>query len=65
MTPDAPPKPSVRREGDYAVIRVLIDQVHELRVTLEPCPCRATKSHATTARRAALCAALGKLEARK
>ena len=39
---------TARREGDYVILTVPIEEVHELRVALQPCPCKSTKSHATT-----------------
>jgi len=35
-------------EDGHAVIRVPLDEVHSLRVALDDCPCKSTKSHATT-----------------
>ncbi|MCT4369090.1 hypothetical protein CLG85_001530 [Yangia mangrovi] len=38
---------SIKIEGDMVVIRVPLAEAHSLRVALEPCPCKATKSAAT------------------
>jgi len=45
---------SVKIEGEFAVIRIPLSEVHNLRVELQPCPCRATKSAATQAGRKSL-----------
>ncbi|MGR3823832.1 hypothetical protein [Salipiger marinus] len=37
-------KGSITREGGFVVIRIPEDEVHGLVVSLEPCPCRASKS---------------------
>jgi hypothetical protein len=50
----------VYREGDELVIRMPIARAHELRVSLSPCPCRATKSTASADIRAALSQAIGR-----
>jgi hypothetical protein len=55
---------SVKREGDEAVIRLPMSEVHALRVALEPCPCKASKSKSTQDIRARLCGALGRIEAK-
>lgn len=39
---------TARREGDHVIVTIPIEEVHELRVALQPCPCKSTKSHATT-----------------
>ena len=52
---------SVKREGEFAVIRLPISEVQALRVALASCPCKAPKSTATTATRERLRQALGKL----
>lgn len=39
---------SARREGENVIVTIPIKEVHELRVALQPCPCKSTKSHATT-----------------
>jgi hypothetical protein len=54
---------SVSVEGDHAVIRVPLSQVHALRVALAPCPCRAPKSNSNAEVRARLARALGTLRA--
>ena len=38
---------SVKREGDYAVIRIPLAEVHSLRVALAPCPCKGHKTIST------------------
>lgn len=38
---------SITREGDCLVIRLPLDEVHALRVALQPCACKASKSRAT------------------
>lgn len=38
---------SIKRDGDYLVIRLPVSEVHGLRVALQPCSCRAAKSNAT------------------
>lgn len=38
---------SIIREGDFLVVRIPIEDVHSLRVALQPCPCKVTKSKAT------------------
>ena len=38
---------SITRDGDYVVIRTHIDDVHSLRVALQPCTCKAAKSNST------------------
>ena len=54
---------SVRVEGDMAVIRIPLAEVHGLRVALAPCPCRAPKSSGTMTIRQRLAKALGKVKA--
>ncbi|KZY05250.1 hypothetical protein A3728_18495 [Sulfitobacter sp. HI0040] len=56
---------SVRREGDEAVIRFPISDLHTYRVVFAPCPCKATKSNATTELRTRIDKALARLEAGK
>lgn len=48
-------------EGDMAVIRIPLSEVHGLRVALHPCPCKAAKSHETIEIRDRLDKALAKL----
>jgi len=55
---------SIKREGDHAVIRIPMSEVHDLRVALEECPCKAPKSINGIERRKALASGLAKLEAR-
>ncbi len=38
---------SITREGDFLVVRLPLEEVHSLRVALQPCPCKAPKSNAT------------------
>ena len=54
-------RPGVRREGDMAVIRIPLGEVHGLRVALAECPCRAPKSIETANIRQRLAKALGTL----
>lgn len=68
-TPESTPTPGaapllgrVSIEDGMAVIRLPLDQIHGLRVALEPCPCRASKSTATADIRQRLSASLGRLE---
>lgn len=56
------PLGSLAIEGDLAVIRLPLSQVHALRVALAPCPCRASKSTATDDIRRRLARSLGTLE---
>lgn len=39
---------TARREGENVIVTIPVEEVHELRVALQPCPCKSTKSHATT-----------------
>lgn len=39
---------TARREGDKIIVTIPIEEAHSLRVALQPCPCKSTKSHATT-----------------
>lgn len=55
---------SITREGQFAVIRVPLDDVHALRVALEECPCKHTKSIATQNIRKRLSQGLGRLAGR-
>ncbi|WP_104019094.1 hypothetical protein [Roseovarius nitratireducens] len=55
-------KASVKRDGEYAVIRIPMADIHRLRVSLEQCPCRAPKSNEATEIRESLSGALGRLE---
>lgn len=52
---------SVKREGEYAVIRVHLNDVHSLRVALAPCPCKAPKSKGSAGIRWRLAKALGRV----
>ncbi|WP_411956868.1 hypothetical protein [Paracoccus homiensis] len=51
-------------EGEYAVLRIPLRDLHGYRVALEPCPCRATKSTATSRLRENLATALKLLSSR-
>ena len=53
---------SITRDGEYAVIRVPMSEVHSLRVALEPCPCKGAKSTSTAAIRERLAKGLGRLK---
>jgi len=53
---------SVKKDGEYAIIRIPMDEIHGLRVALRPCPCRAAKSNSTKDIRESLASALGRLE---
>lgn len=55
---------SVTKEGDYAVIRLPLSEVHGLRVALEECPCKAPKSDGTKNVRQILKQALGRIDYR-
>jgi hypothetical protein len=54
---------SVQRDGDYAVIRLPISEVHALRVALHPVPAGAPTSTSTQSIRDRLDKALARLEA--
>lgn len=54
-------KIDVRDAGDYLMFRVHKDHAHSLRVSLEPCPCKATKSSETTRVRQVIADAIGKI----
>ncbi len=56
-----PETPTVREDGDMVVIRLPRGDADDLRVGLAPCPCKATKSTATSDIRARLSKALGRL----
>lgn len=56
---------SIKREGQFAVIRLPMSEVHALRVALAECPCRATKSTETAAIRARIAHGLGVLVAHR
>lgn len=53
---------SITRDGEYAVIRIPMDEVHALRVALHPVPAGATTSTATQSIRDRLDKALARLE---
>jgi hypothetical protein len=52
---------TVVREGDFAVIRLPIDKVQDLRVAIQPCPCRAAKTNAGIIMREQIVRALGRV----
>lgn len=43
---------TITRHGNMVRIEMPIEDVHSLRVSLQPCPCKAPKSHATASIRA-------------
>ena len=53
------PLGKVSIEDGMAVIRLPLSDLHGLRVALEPCPCRSTKSHTTSEIRQRLVKGLG------
>ena len=53
---------TIKQEDGYAVIRIPVEEVHGLKVALNPCSCRATKSTKTQSIRERLQRALGKIE---
>lgn len=53
---------NVRVEGDMAVIRIPIEEVHGFRVALASCGCVGAKSLGTEKKREALARALGKAQ---
>lgn len=59
-SPNAAPRGRITREDGCVVIRVPEKEVHSLRVALEPCPCRSSKSNATASIRQRLLRALTK-----
>ncbi|WP_296763774.1 hypothetical protein [Sediminimonas sp.] len=64
---DAPAPASLGKlsiEGDMGVIRIPLSEIHALRVALQPCPCRATKSTSTSELRQRLEVALAKLQSK-
>lgn len=63
MSDQQEPGASVRVEGDMAVIRIPLAEVHGLRVALAECPCRAAKSNETANIRQRLVKALGRVKA--
>ncbi|MZR14244.1 hypothetical protein GQE99_14570 [Maritimibacter sp. DP07] len=48
-----------RAEGDDVIVRIPGDEVQSLRVALQPCPCKGTKSVATAAIREGFVRGLG------
>lgn len=48
----------VRRTKDHVHLRVPVDAIHALRVSLQPCPCRAPKSNSAADVRAEMYQAL-------
>lgn len=55
-------RPGVRREGDMAVIRIPMAELHGWRVALNSCPCKVAKSSETDQMRMSLVKALGRLQ---
>lgn len=62
---DSDLRASARVEGEYAVLRIPLRDLHGYRAALEPCPCRATKSTETSLLRDNLPTALKLLSSRK
>lgn len=58
---NAPEQPSVKRDGEYILIRLPRDDAHSFMVALAECPCRAVKSNATREIRVRLSKALARL----
>jgi hypothetical protein len=58
-------KSGVNVEGDFAVIRIPLEDVHSLRVALKPCQCKTARSLSTQNIRTRLVDALAKLGVRK
>lgn len=56
-----PSGPSCKLEGEDVLIRLPKEEAQGLRVAMAPCPCRATKSTATTNIRNRLSKAIGRL----
>ena len=56
---------SIRVEDGYAVIRIPLEEVHSLRVALQGCPCRATKSNSTKNIRESIEKALARIDGLK
>ncbi len=52
---------AIREEDGYAIVRIPLEEVHGLRVALEPCPCKAPKSISTEDIRQRLARALGRV----
>ena len=53
---------SVTLDGEYAVIRIPMNEVHGLRVALAPCPCKGPKAEGTSSIRDNLSRALARLQ---
>lgn len=51
---------SVSVEGGFVVIRIPLDDAHSFCVALDECPCRATKSTATSSIRVRIKLAIGR-----
>lgn len=56
---------SITRENDMAVIRIPLDEIHGLRIALQPCPCKGIKSISTSCIRDRLDKGLAKLQSKK
>jgi hypothetical protein len=52
---------TIKREGEYAVIRIPMQEVQSFRVALEECPCKSAKSVSTATFRQRLVKGLGRL----
>lgn len=61
---DTPALGKLAIEGDMGVIRIPLSEIHALRVALQPCPCKATKSTEGTEMRQRLETALARLQSR-
>lgn len=51
---------TARREGENIIITVPLDQAQSLRVALQPCPCKSTKSNKTDEIRTRFVRGIGK-----
>ena len=56
---------SIKVEDGHAVIRIPLDEVHGLRVAMQGCPCRATKSNSTRDIRESIGKALARIDGLK
>lgn len=50
---------TARREGDKVILEIDMEDAQALRVALQPCTCRNTKSHSTSEIRAAFVRGIG------
>lgn len=53
------------RDGDNIIVTIPVSEAQALRIALQPCPCKATKSHATAAIRDRFVRGLGMAMFRK